>query len=870
MGKSLIKDLMREIKKSFGRFIAIFAIVAIGVAFFAGVTAASSDMRYSADSYYDDYNLMDIRLLSSIGFDESDISAIQDINGINGVFATHLLDVLVKIGSNESATKVMTVPIGECNSDNENYINQLRIKEGRLPEKSGECVVKYETVQGDEISIGDKIRLKTGTDEDINGILTTSEYEVVGIVSTPYYLSYEMGTTAIGNGKISRCIIIPESDFKSELYTEVFATVDGAKAVNSYDTSYFKIIDKVTQSLNELGTKRIEKRLLDIKTTIKESVSSQLKFAYGENLSDEILQQAIEKGQQDALQGSSDWKWFVLDRNSHYSYRDYGQCADQMDSIAAVFPIFFIFVAALVCLTTMTRMVDEHRGMIGTFKALGYNKAAIAFKYICYALMASLFGGILGCVIGLNIFPRVIYTSWNIMYEMPPIHFAPHQDLIFIAIASMATITTLAALMACIKDLLEAPALLMRPKSPKKGKKILLERIGFVWKRMKFTQKVAARNIFRYKKRFIMTIIGISGCTALLMAGFGIKDSISGLLDNQFNEIFNYDATISFSDKSTQTQREQIISDIKNDSRFTGVTLVNSSLVNANAVEMADADHEDISVNFIIASDSKQLADFITFRSRSGNHSYSLQDDGVIISEKLAADLNVKAGDRIYIENESKVRKQVTISSVTEMYISHYVYSSDEYYEQIFGEKIMTNEALVILNNPDATLENEVGSEFLEKDGIESITFFTSSIAKFDDTIQSLDLVTYVLIVSAALLAFVVLYNLTNVNISERLREIATIKVLGFYDSEVAAYVYRENIVMTIFGSILGMGLGVILHRFIMKTVEMEGVMFGYQIQPLSFVLSFVMTMVFSLLVNFAMKKKLKNIQMVESLKSVE
>jgi len=870
MGKSIIKDIIREIRKSFGRFLAIFAIVAIGVAFFAGVTASSSDMRYSADSYFDKYNLMDVRLLSSIGFNQDDISAIRAVDGVKGVYATHSLDALIQLNSSKSATKVMTVPLGGQDAQNDDYINQLRIKEGRLPEKSGECVVKYETVQGDPINIGDKITLQSGTDENISQTLKNSEYEVVGIVYTPYYLSYEMGTTSIGNGKISHCIMIPDSDFISEYYTEVFATVNGAKEINSYDDAYFDVVNKTTDKLESISKIRIDQRIEDVKSQINASVTKQLNLLSNGDIREEILTQEIEKAQNEALVNSSDWQWFVLDRNSHYSYRDYGQCADQMDSIATVFPIFFFFVAALVCLTTMTRMVDEHRGTIGTFKALGYNKSSIALKYISYALIASIFGGIVGCIIGLNVFPRVIYSSWNIVYELPAIQLAPHIALILISITSMAGITTLAAFAACSKELAEEPSMLMRPKAPKKGKKILLERAAFIWKHMKFTQKVTARNIFRYKKRFIMTLIGIAGCTALLLAGFGIKDSIASLVDNQYKQILKYNVTITYPDDIGESQHAAVMNDINKDNRFSNVMEVSSSVTKVNVVMAEDSDNKDISVNFISINNLTDYNQFITFRSRTSHKPYELNNDGVIISEKLSNDLNVKAGESIYIENNSGVRKQVKISNVMETYVNHYVFISDSYYEEIFAEKPVNNEILGILSSSSLELENQLGNEFLNKDGIDSITFFSGNINKFNKMIQSLDLVTYVLIIAAAMLAFVVLYNLTNVNISERLREIATIKVLGFYDKEVASYVYRENIIITIIGALVGLGLGVILHRFIMKTVEMDAVMFGSEIKWSSFVIAFVMTLIFSLLVNLAMYKKLINIKMVESLKSVE
>lgn len=873
MGKSLIKDLIREIKKTFGRFFAIFAIVAIGVAFFAGVTAASSDMRNSADAYYDQYNLMDERIVSSIGFNENDITAIKNVDGINGVYPSHSMDALIELNTSKSAVKVMSIPLGKLDPTNENYINQLRLKEGRLPENSGECVVKYEAIQGDSIKIGENISLQTGTDANISATLRTSELQVVGIVYTPYYLSYEMGSTTIGNGKINHCIFIPDSDFVSEYYTEVFATVSGAKEINSYKDSYFDLINPVTNKLETLSQTRIQDRIQTIKDKVKNEVTSQLQLNMPGNVPESILNQQIESAQEKALEQSSDWKWFVLDRNSHYSYRDYGQCADRMDSIATIFPIFFLLVSALVCLTTMTRMVEEQRGFIGTMKALGYQKTTIAFKYISYAFIASILGGIAGCIIGLNVFPRVIYSCWNIMYELPPIQMTSHIQLILLSIGSMTVITTLAALFACYKELMEQPSMLMRPKVPQRGKKILLERIGPLWRHLKFTQKVTVRNIFRYKKRFIMTLVGISGCTALLLAGFAIKDSIAGLIDNQFKQVFKYQFMINYNDQITEIENSMIISDIQNNPNISDYINVYSSETNVNSVEKSDDKHNDISVNLIAIDNEKykdKIQDFITFRSRVTHKGYELNNNGVIISEKLANDLKLKAGDSIYIADSSGAKKKAIVSAITEMYVNHYVFISDQYYKDIFGSTIRNNEILGRLSSVSTEVEDQVGNHYLNADGIQSITFFSRNIDKFNKMINSLDLVTYVLIISAALLEFIVLYNLTNINISERMREIATIKVLGFYDPEVAAYVYRENIVITIIGSFFGLGLGVILHAFIMKTVEMDALMYGYAIHLLSFVLAFLFTLGFSLVVNLVMYKKLSNIQMVESLKSVE
>lgn len=903
MKKTVFKDIFREIKSSFGRFFAIFAIVAIGVAFFAGVTASSSDMKHSSDRYYDDYNLMDLRLVSSIGFDAEDIEAIRGTEGIQGVFATHTVDAVTSSDGIQSTVRVMTVPDEERTMDNEDYINRLRIKEGRLPEKEGECVVKYESTRAGLIGIGDTLTLSTGNDTDMGDTLKNNTYTVVGIVYTPYYLTYDMGQTDVGNGRISYCVMIQESEFIQEYYTEVFATVAGAKQLDTYSDAYFERVDETAQRLKALAEKRlglragqVKERLAEEKQTaleeihagIRESVREQMYEQYAlyypgadiasmiEPLVEEVARQNIEnydtteidsyflQMEKEALSSQGDWQWHVLDRDSHYSFRDYKSSAERMEAIAAVFPVFFIFVAALVCLTTMTRMVDEQRELIGVYKALGYSKAVIAMKYVLYSFVASVAGGLLGCAVGLKMFPAIIYHSWNILYEMPDIVYASHFWLSIIAILSMVLVIILSTVYACYSELMEVPSQLMRPKPPKKGKKILLEHIGFIWKRLSFSSKVTARNIFRYKKRFFMTVIGVAGGSALMMTGFGIKDSISGLIRKQYQEIFKYDVSMVYS-------LPEIEEEIAADSRFDKAIPVYSYAASVSAAETSQEDAPDTdNITVQVAPDGQAYSEYVTLRRRNTKEEYVLDNTGVCITEKLARDLEVKKGDTVYVESGTGMRKPVTVAHVVEMYTNHYIFMSEDYYREVFGEEYNPNCMLGILSDTGDTAENTLGNDYLAKDGVTGITFFTANIEKFNSMIESLNLVTYVLILSAAALSFVVLYNLINVNMSERIREIATIKVLGFFDPEVAMYVYRENIIITVIGAAAGLLLGLGLHGFIMRTVEMDNIMFGNEVHAMSFILAFVLTVLFSLIVNAVMYRRLKAIKMVESLKSVE
>lgn len=912
MGKLNFKDLFREIKSSFGRFFAIFAIVFIGVAFFAGVTASSYDMKFSADKYYDDNNMMDIRILSSIGFDDEDIEAIRSVEGIDGVFAGYNMDAVTVVNNVQSAVKIMSLPDSDLNDGNKDYINQLRIKEGRLPQNNTECVVKYETAKGNLVDIGDTIELSSGTDKSIDESLENSTLTVVGIVYTPYYLSYEMGSTNVGNGQISYCIFVPNSTFTGDYYTEVFATVEDVKGLDTYSDEYFKKVDRVIDDVKTISRKRIDDKVVSIKEeyqaekvkrrkeaddAIRENVTAQLTAQYqayypGLDVSKMIepyienayntavaaydfsqIDAAVDEAMNETLKESDDWKWYGLSRNELYSFRDYEASADRMTAIATVFPLFFFFVAGLVCLTTMARMVDEQRELIGTYKALGYSRFAIAFKYIMYALIASILGGVLGCQIGLKLFPKIIYDSWNIIYELPPISYAEHWLLSVVAVLSMVFVTVIAAIYACYHELTAMPSILMRPKAPKKGKKILLERIPFVWKHFSFTMKVTMRNLFLYKKRFVMTLVGIAGCTALLMTGFGIKDSISGLIRKQYQEIFQYDFEMRFSEQTDSEAKDAIYKELDNDSEVD--TYLKDYYYNSEMSAVSPDDGEASSDNFknvsvSVVYDNDKYKDYVKFRKRRTHKEVVLDDNGVLLTEKLANDLDVKAGDAVIMKDSDGKQYEVRVSGVIEMYVNHYAYMSADYYNAITGKDIEYNRIIGKMTGSGIEAENSIGETYLSDDSISSLTFFTANIDRFEHMIESLNLVVYVLIISAASLAFVVLSNLTNVNISERVREIATIKVLGFYDKEVASYVYRENAFITVIGSCVGILLGILLHSYIMKTVELDAVMFGNEIYWMSYVISFALTLIFSMLVNLAMYKKLKNIPMVESLKSVE
>lgn len=1079
MPATYLKDIFREIKISLGRFLSILCIVAIGVAFFAGIKASAPDMKNSADTYFDKYNVQDIQVYSTIGITKKDVADIKKIKGVKSVQPSFSMDTLSQIDSTQMVIKVISYGIDQ-------KMNKIRVVEGRMPERENECLVEASSATNKlygTFHIGDTIKLQSGTDEALSKSLKHTKYKIVGTCYNPNYLSYEKGSSNIGSGTVNSFIYIQNTNVLKDYYTEVDVCVKGAKDLDCYSDEYFDVVDPVLKKIKKISNKQIDARIqsyqseLDekkqeatdkfkdaenqfndaqnkIDSGLSEIQSNELKLqnskdqinqgwneyyanlqlldniptlqnaiaqieesekklpellsqkeqvenglqqinAEGdlntkrtliqnaidfidialkklENYPDssdaetiriklnekkELLQgqlslidQAIAKkaeleailpqiqsgieqiqagvakkaelqsqlnqllnaknelnnayvslinGQaqyedgvskiedaknelnksieqltlskaefniqkHDALRELSDaqleidkmeGKWIVLDRNSHYSYRDYGACADRMDGIAKVFPVFFFLVAALVCMTTMTRMVDEQRNEMGTLKALGYSKLQIASKYIIYALIASILGSILGCSLGMYLFPTVIFNAWNTLYNIDQIKFLFQPGLILLASGSVTGITLLATLYSIYSELIEMPSQLMRPKAAKAGKKILLERITFIWKRLSFLQKVTARNIFRYKKRFFMTIIGIAGCSALLVAGFGINDSISDIVNQQYNVIYHYDATVSAKTSEITSQIKSLkgVKDVYEEDHLAVTTKI---------------ENKDISTTVHIISNDKKFKDFCTLFN--GNKEFDLDDSSVLISQKMATKLNKKAGDTIKIKDANNKVIKAKIKGVFTNYVGHHIYASESLYKSWNTNAKTTHIYLIKSKKTTKKFERNLGNKIMNIDGVQSVTFYSSLQKNFKDMIKSISYIVVVLVISAACLAFVVLYNLSNVNISERKREIATIKVLGFTRKEVDAYINRETILLTILGSLIGLGIGIGLHHLIMNLAEMDDIMFGRTINSISYVISFVMTIGFNAIINLCMHKKLNNIQMVESLKAVE
>ena len=1062
MTRSLRKTLFRDIRQSFARFIAIFAITALGACFFAGLRATGPDMKRTADQYFADSNLMDYRLLSTMGFTADDVQALRELPGISAVMPAQRVDLLVRAGEQDIAARFHSLP----DASGGKALNTLRIVEGRLPENPGECVVGGSMFWRDSFAgIGETITVSDSNTGSSLDLLKRRSFTVVGVAESPLYLSNMLGASSVGGGTLTAFVFVPQEDFDNTYYTELFAMDADTTGLSAFSDAYAQTIDAGVGKLGDFGAARAQARYdgihadaqrqiddaqtaydtakadaeakladarqklldaqaeIDQKRTDLESAKQQLADgaaqlastkrqldasraqlnasqaqydaglqAYQDNLSaytaqreawdaayaaldpndpayestlaylqtqlpaldamNAQLEQAkaqldaskaqldagwaqynsgrakynaglgaynaasaklqdsaaqIRDGEQalsdaeqqladgqaafdsqkagadaklaDAAQKIEDGKqalndlkaprWYVFSRENNPGYAGFGSDADRIGAIASIIPIFFFLVAALVCLTTMTRMVEEQRTQIGMLKAQGFSKFGVALKYICYAGAASLLGAVFGIFAGVTVFPSTIWHAYQILYQMPGIELGGNTLLITVTLLIAVLVTTLSAFAACYGALSNLPAELMRPKAPQKGKRVILERIPLLWRRLKFSQKVAGRNLLLSKKRFFMTIIGVLGCTALLLAGFGLRDAINGIASYQFGVIQRYDAAVSLTGAGSAQDANSFNSLLhgKADALY-----VQEIPVTAQSDSVS---YTDLSIQLYIPEDPQKLPDFFRLAERASQKPIPFPEgDGVVLTEKLARTLQVGVGDTVTVRTTetdgSDVSAVLTISGIAENYVYHLIFLSPETYEKAFGRTPGYDMALLRLS-PDAAADRETFLAQVVADknvaGLLDLRVLENNVS---DMLRSMNAVVWLIIISAASLAFVVLFNLININITEREREIATLKVLGFYDAEIRRTVFRENRILTFIGIALGLVAGVFLTRYITTGAEVDEVMFRRVIEPLSFALAVAFTALCAEVVNFVMRRRLREIDMVGSLKSAE
>lgn len=1142
MTPTLWKNIFREIWQSKGRFLSILAIVALGVGFFAGVKGASPTMLKTAEKYYLDSSLMDIRLISTVGFDKNDIKAMEKVDGVTKVAAGYMLDVMVDTDRSAEVYRLHSV---------DSSMNKLNVKDGRLPEKSGEIAVEKNFTY----SVGDTIKIQQyAGDTNVDDMLKSREYTVVGVVESPLYMSYDHGTTAIGTGEVSYSAYLNPEEFKSDRYTQVFVSTEyTSSGVSPFTDEYKNGVDRIASRLENVADDRldafrqevvepakdklrdgeveyageaaaVEKKLNDaqnkidsgkteladqtaqaqkklddteekltegesqlpysITTYYEEILAAQneinskelllqeakgqlatAKIAYSTSISqaetqlktaqaqyeaqykefyqvtkpqaeekintympllenvqtnldrltelldnckdneakeeykkqindisalvqsykaqlqngqqqladgEEQLRQAkaqldeaqaqleqsradgqseidsaqaqidsaqqqlataksqfdaakkegrqklddaqssIVTGKQQLKQGRkqladtkdaadkklnaaqkeldknkeaaqkkleeaqkklsdaqaqldkiSSPRWYVTTRQDLDGYGSYYDDTQSVDAIAMVFPLFFLAVAVLVCLTTMSRLLEERRTEIGTLKALGYSSGSILSKYFIYSSTAAIIGSTIGCASGVLTLPAIIFNTYKLLYKLPDMELAiPWSSMIIGSIASI--ICTCGVVLFVGYGLMRAePSKLMRPKAPRPGKRILLERISFIWNHIGFTSKVTARNIFRYKSRFLMTVLGVAGCTALIVAAFGLKDSINAIITQQFGDVIKYSGVIVPKNNITDEQQQELYSFVEN---YNDVEAVQR--FNYHTGKVTDKADKQYQISVYTIENVGQIDKLIDLHTRIGGEKLKLSSSGVILTEKIANILKLSVGDTITYTYENK-DYTVKINGICENHINNYIYMTPEYYKEIYKESPSYN-VIIEKHRMNTEKEEDFGTKLLKRDDVTGVSFLSGNIDKVEDMLNNLNVIVYVMIICAAALAFVVLYNLTNINIAERVREIATIKVLGFYNRETSAYVYRENIVLTAVGILAGLVMGVFLTNFIISTAEVDTVMFGRTVSWMSFVYASAFTVLFALIVNFVMYFKINAISMVESLKSIE
>ncbi|MCD7822935.1 MAG: FtsX-like permease family protein [Oscillospiraceae bacterium] len=880
-----------------GRFIAILLIIMLGVAFFAGLRQTRSVMLAVEFDYLSETNLYDLRLISTIGFEDDDISKILEIQGVEAAVGSINADFITDNNGEELVYHAMMLTEG---------VNEPELVSGRMPENPNECLADSHVFS--EEDIGTSIVLSDSNDDDTLDTFAYTEYTIVGICRSPLYLDISRGTTSLGSGSITGFVIIPEEGFDTEYYTEVYVT--STEKYDPYTDEYDDMIDSfseiVESETNIIINTRFsdtvsdaEAEIADAETELEESraeaqqeldaAKAQLDEALalleqyealGINLDDywtqyydglaeyeeavsefetEIADAEAEIADARAeLDGLEEPELYVFTRSINSGYVTFESDSLIVSNVAKFLPIFFFLIAALVCSTTMTRMIDDERTQIGILSALGYSKGAILAKYVIYSGAAAVIGSVAGYFIGSFLFPLVILKAYTMLYNIEGFIyiFSPAYFLISLAISLVCSVGT--TIVACRSALKCPPADLIRPKAPAAGKRIWLERITPIWSRLKFMHKVTLRNIFRFKKRMIMMLMGVAGCTALLLTGFGLYDSVANLGNYQFDDILTYDISVTFSDKITEDDISNVSEELSDAVEAQAISMSYSTDVSANDV---------YKTAYYIISDDDSFSDVISLHLDEEEVSLPT-DGGVLVSEKLASMLDVTVGDSITVYTTDGEMAEATVSGLVDNYVQHYIYMTGEAYEEIFGTDYEPETLMLSLT--DDTDHYAVSATLLNMDGISLVTVVKDTRQMIDNMMNSLNYVVLLILICAAALAFIVMFNLGNINISERAREIATIKVIGFRKSETDDYVFRENIVLTLMGIVIGLPLGVLLHAFVMSQIKVDMVSFKVVINPLSFVLTVVLVIIFAIITDLILRKKIASIDMAESLKSVE
>ncbi len=863
MTKSLLKSALREIKSSFGRYIAIMAIVALGVGFMSGLMVSEETMVSSANDYLEKQGYYDFRLISTMGFDDDDVAALAKEDHVTKAAGAYRLDAFAKDGGDsEFVGRFLSIADG---------VNEPLVKSGRMPKNANECLA--DNAYYDEDDIGKTITITKDNTKDTLDALKEHEMTIVGVCDSPLNMRLGRIATDIGSGEVKSVFYVPEDNYTSEYYSEVYLLSDaeGVMYSDTYDDAIDAQEDAIEDATLALATAHYDDVMEEIEDGRKEATAAlkkandAIKMGEAAGATDEMLKEAREgaKKAQAALDDLDEKTpdepdVYVMTRNEDMGYQFFKNDSSIISGVAKVFPIFFFLVAALVCITTMTRMMNEQRTQIGVLKSMGYSSTAILGKYLIYSGSSGILGALLGFFAGTIGLPAVFWSAYSTYYAFPEKLPYLFDVPLFVTAIVVAIFCTMGVTWICGRnDLAKTAANLIRPKAPKAGKRNLLERITPFWSRLSFLQKITVRNLFRYKGRFFMMVLGIGGCTALIVAALGLQANFVGVGDIQYTTIDVYDATESFSDAPSEKERTAQAEKFKED--------IDASLYSTRLTMDISANNvtHSVSVNAPEAGDYSAFFDW-----HDGDETLSFPKKDEILLDRGTADrLGVEAGDTITLYDTSMYEKTLTVSGVFDNYISNNVYISRDTLKEGFDKGEIN---FAYIDFADGVNKSEVAAKMMENEKVTNVSLSEDSMDMFSDMLDSLDLIIFVIICCAGALAFIVLYNLTNINISERIREIATLKVLGFYTKETNAYVFRENTILTMIGALFGLGLGKALHYFVMTQINVDGLRFDIVIAPDKYLIAFVLTMVFAVITQFIMKKKISKIHMAESLKSVE
>lgn len=819
MKTKLLKHIFMKIKDNYKRFLSLICMAFLGVGFYAGIQSSSPDMLKTLDNFYDENNVYDISVISNVGLTEDDLLKLSKIKNVELAINIQEKDTYLEIEENNYVVKLI-----EYNSQ----MNNVYIKEGRLPKNNNEVSVDNALLENNNLKLGDSIT--------IDG----KKYSIVGNVISPLYFSAERPNSNLGSGKVDYYIYVYNGFLDLEAYSNIYITVKGAKKYLTNSDSYKKLINNVKKDIDLIKDKQQDIRYDELYSDIIETSEM-----YGISIDESNFIKP---------------KWYIYDRLDNTSYKELINASDNLKKIGNIFPIIFFAISVLVSLISMMRMIEEDRVENGTLKSLGYNSFHITLKYVIYSLLATTIGSSVGAIFGSYMIPSVIWNIYKKIFFIPKFIYLLKSDYNALGLWICILCICGTSVIVCIKNLREVPANLMRPKAPKSGKKILLERINFIWKKLKFSDKITIRNIFRYKSRVITTVLGIAGCTSLILAGFGLKDSIKDVIDFQFNNIIKYDKMLMTNESINQIDIEK---ELLNDDKVENYTNVNTQNIK---VLFNDEEHE---VTMITPDDFNSISKSISLIDlKTNNIIDNISDNSCIISEKTAKLLDIDVGDKISLLDNDNNKYDIKVSYIIKNYINQYLYINKNTYNNLFNN-YKINSILISLKEEDKN-SKEFDKKYISNGYALTIVDIDDIKSSMSDMLSSIDSIVAILIIAAASLAFVVLYNLSNINISERKREIATLKVLGFYQSEVDKYINRETVLLTILGIGIGLLFGSYLSHFIISTCEPDYIMFDRHVYTLSYFYSLFITVIFTIIVTIVTHFNLKKINMVTSLKNVE